>query len=234
MSLMRPREVSSAANPDASGVGLRLGVLGFPALLAQSIALISPTMTAVLLFGAAFAWIAASSTYESYGQIAAQMVIMGIGLGLTSATATESILSVVPPAKAGIGSAVNDATREAGGTLGVAVIGSVFSSIYLRHLGHTSIGSLPPHVRSTARSSVGAAFSVAHHAPAALRHPLAVDVTASFMSGMRVGCVVAAGVCWAGAVGALALPGRAPALTVVPRLPIAAGLAAAEPSSPRG
>ena len=71
--------------------------------------------------------------------IAAQMILMGIGLGLTTAPATESILGVLPPAKAGVGSAVNDATREVGGTLGVAIIGSVFSSIYLHRLAGTAV-----------------------------------------------------------------------------------------------
>ena len=71
-----------------------------------------------------------------YAVIVVQMLMLGTGLGLTSAPATESILSVLPPAKAGVGSAVNDATREAGGTLGVAIIGSVYTSIYVAQLAH--------------------------------------------------------------------------------------------------
>jgi EmrB/QacA subfamily drug resistance transporter len=163
-------------------------------------------VSGLILFGTAFAWIAVSTTYESYLRIALQMIIMGSGLGLTTAPATESILSVLPPAKAGVGSAVNDATREAGGALGVAVIGSVFTSIYVRHLAHTSVTALPGHLAATARSSVGAALSIAQGASAP-PHLLA-EVTESFMSGFHVACVVAAGVCWAGALGALALPGR--------------------------
>ncbi len=162
----------------------------------------------LLLFGAAFAWIAVSTTYEPYLEIAGQMVVMGLGLGLTTAPATESILSVLPAAKAGVGSAVNDATREAGGTLGVAVIGSVFTSIYVHHLAGTSVDALPHDVASAARDSVGAAIAAATHAVPSLRHQLVTDVNASFMSGLHVACLVAAGVCWLGAVGALALPSR--------------------------
>ena len=55
--------------------------------------------------------------------IVPQMVMMGLGMGFISTPATESILQVLPPARAGVGSAVNDATRELGGTLGVAVVG---------------------------------------------------------------------------------------------------------------
>lgn len=164
--------------------------------------------TGLVLFGSAFAWIAFSTTSESYLEIAVQMVVMGTGLGLTTAPATESILSVLPPAKAGIGSAVNDATREAGGTLGVAVIGSVFSSIYLHHLASTPVHALPAGLYRLAGSSVGAAYAIAQRAPASVGPHLAAGVTTSFMSGLHVACLVAAAVCWAGAVVALRLPGR--------------------------
>lgn len=162
----------------------------------------------LVLFGAAFGWIALSSTGESYVQIAAQMIVMGTGLGLTTAPATESILSVLPAAKAGIGSAVNDATREAGGTLGVAVIGSVFSSIYLHHLASTPVHALPSGLYKLAGSSVGAAYAIAGRAPAGVSSDLTAGVTTSFMSGLHTACLVAAAVCWAGALGALRLPGR--------------------------
>src|SRR6478752_7178022 len=91
--------------------------------LATRIGTRAVVVTGLLFLGVAFGWIALSPTFMSYNQIVGQMVFIGLGLGLTSAPATESILSVLPPAKAGVGSAVNDATREAGGTLGVAVLG---------------------------------------------------------------------------------------------------------------
>ena len=55
---------------------------------------------------------------------------MGAGMGLAMAPATEAIMGSLPPAKAGIGSAMNDVVREVGGTLGVAVLGSVLASAY--------------------------------------------------------------------------------------------------------
>ncbi len=73
-----------------------------------------------------YVWVAAAvSLSTGYGTIAAQMVLYRFGMGFTSAPATEAIMGVVSRAKAGVGSAVNDATRLLGGTLGVAVIGSV-------------------------------------------------------------------------------------------------------------
>src|SRR5436305_11836647 len=89
------------------------------------------------------------------------MVVLGTGMGLTSAPATEAIMGVVPKAKAGIGSAVNDATRLLGGTQGVAVIGSVYASLYARRLTGALPAGLPASVTRTTHASVGAAFTVA-------------------------------------------------------------------------
>src|SRR5436305_12102597 len=89
------------------------------------------------------------------------MVVLGTGMGLTSAPATEAIMGVVPKAKAGVGSAVNDATRLLGGTLGVAVIGSVYASLYSSRLTSELPARLPATIAHTAHASVGAALTVA-------------------------------------------------------------------------
>jgi len=107
-------------------------------------------------------------------------------------------MGAVPAAKAGIGSAINDVTRELGGTLGVAVIGSVALSVY-----RDALSGLPAGVAETAWESMGAAYAVAGQlagsgettAAAALR----ADATAGFIDGLSVGCVVAAGVALIGA-----------------------------------
>jgi EmrB/QacA subfamily drug resistance transporter len=164
--------------------------------------------TGLLLFGGAFLWISQAGITTSYDIVVAQMLMMGTGLGMTTAPATESILSVLSPAKAGVGSAVNDATREAGGTLGVAIIGSVYASLYTASLSHSVLSKLTGPALETARSSVGAGLAVAAHAPIAVRAPALDAVQSAFMSGLHTGCVVAACVCAAGALGALALPGR--------------------------
>jgi EmrB/QacA subfamily drug resistance transporter len=163
----------------------------------------------LVLLGSAFGWIALSSTFMPYDHIVGQMVLMGLGLGLTTAPATESILSVLPPAKAGVGSAVNDATREAGGTLGVAVLGSIFTSLYAHHLTTTAFHGLPTHIVSAAQNSISVALTTVGHAQgSATQQQLLDGVQSSFMTGFHVTCVVAAGICLAGAAGALLLPGR--------------------------
>ena len=78
-----------------------------------------------------YVWVAVTTSATlGYGIIAVQMVLYGLGMGLTSAPATESIMGAVSRRQAGVGSAVNDSTRLLGGTLGVAVIGSVYASLY--------------------------------------------------------------------------------------------------------
>ncbi|MFE3113194.1 MFS transporter [Kitasatospora indigofera] len=160
----------------------------------------------LVLLGSSFAWIATSPTFVPYERIVGQMVLLGLGLGLTTAPATESILSVLPPAKAGIGSAVNDATREAGGTLGVAVLGSVFTSVFAGRLADTSFAALPPRTAAAAEESVASALGTAARLE---RADLLTAVQSSFMDAFHLACLVAAGVALLGAVGArLALPGR--------------------------
>ncbi|WP_375488828.1 hypothetical protein [uncultured Jatrophihabitans sp.] len=176
-------------------------------------------MTGLLLLAASFGWIAVSPVDMSYARIVGQMVLMGFGLGMTTATATESILSVLPPAKAGVGSAVNDATREAGGTLGVAVLGSIFTSLYADHLGSTSFSKLAPGALDGAKNSLARALGVVGGAPSSVRAPLLDGVQTSFLHGFHVACIVAAAICLAGAAGASLLPGRiAPRVEAEPEL----------------
>ena len=122
-----------------------------------------------------YLWVSTSSVTTGYGTIAAQMVVLGTGMGLTSAPATEAIMGVVPKAKAGVGSAVNDATRLLGGTLGVAVIGSVYASLYASRLTSELPVGLPATVARTAHASVGAALTTASQA--GVRRPSAARVS---------------------------------------------------------
>ena len=83
--------------------------------------------------------------------------------GLHKRAATEAIMGVVPAEKAGVGSAVNDTTRLLGGTLGVALIGSVYASLYGSRLSTAAAAALPTSLAGTAHSSAGAALIVAQH-----------------------------------------------------------------------
>jgi EmrB/QacA subfamily drug resistance transporter len=158
---------------------------------------------------AGLAWTSTASASTSYLTIAGQMVLIGSGIGLTSAPATESIMGAVPAAKAGVGSAVNDATRILGATLGVAVIGSIYASLYGSRLGSALTVSLPAAASTAAHRSVGDALNAAATLDAghqtALARALRDAASNAFFDGFAVACVVAGGVAVMGAVMAAAL-----------------------------
>jgi EmrB/QacA subfamily drug resistance transporter len=157
----------------------------------------------LLCLAAGLAWTSSASASTSYLTIALQMVLIGSGIGLTSAPATESIMGAVPSAKAGVGSAINDATRILGGTLGVAVIGSIYASIYANRIGSALAPALPDAVAAGAQSSVGAAFEAAAGLGGAHRAALAQALhdaaTTAFFDGFAVACLIAAAVAAIGA-----------------------------------
>ena len=129
--------------------------------------------TGLSLMAMSFTWISTVSAMTGYGTIVGQMILLGSGLGLTTAPATESIMGSLSVDKAGVGSAVNDTTREMGGTLGVAVVGSVFSSVYISALRDSEVvAELPAEARvlteeSTSRGPRGEAAS----SPSSLGNP---------------------------------------------------------------
>src|ERR1700733_12921025 len=167
----------------------------------------------LFLMAAFYVWVSTSSVTTGYGTIAAQMVVLGTGMGLTSAPATEAIMGVVPKAKASVGSAVSDATRLLGGTLGVAVIGSVYASLYASRLADTLPRTVPKTLSRVAHESVGAALEVSarlgHSARAGLAGELHKAASGAFIHGLSAGCLVAGGVAVAGAImAALLLPAQ--------------------------
>jgi EmrB/QacA subfamily drug resistance transporter len=199
--------------PVATSVGI-FSVLGTRlAVRVGTKAIVAGGLLAVTAF---YAWVSAIGSTTSYGIIAAQMVIYGLGMGFTSAPATESIMGAVSRHKAGVGSAVNDATRLLGGTLGVAVIGSVYASLYGSRLDAGLPTRLPGALTHTAHQSVGAALSVANGLGAAGRPGLAATVqhaaSTAFIHGLSVSCLVAGGVAAVGALmAAVLLPSQPPA-----------------------
>jgi hypothetical protein len=158
-----------------------------------------------------FVWVSTADTGTSYLEIAGQMLLGGSGVGLVSAPATEAIMGVLPKAKAGVGSAVNDATRLLGSTLGVAVIGSVYVSLYNNRLTSNLPAELAPGLASTAHNSIGSALELANRTSLsghpALANAVHAAASTSFFHGFNVACLVAAGVSAVGAIAtALLLP----------------------------
>jgi EmrB/QacA subfamily drug resistance transporter len=163
------------------------------------------------IFAAGLAWASTADAATPYLEIATQMLMLGGGLGLTTAPATESIMGSLSADKAGVGSAVNDTTRELGGTLGVAIVGSVFASVYSGRLGGSAaVSALPEQVRATMQRSMAAAQQVVAQLPPPAIPDVRAAVNTAFLDGLQIGSLVSAGIAAAAAVVvAVLLPARA-------------------------
>ena len=159
----------------------------------------------LLMVTAFYIWIAlVNNPTTSYSVIAAQMVLGGLGMGFTTAPATESVMGAVSLSQSGVGSAVNDSTRLVGGTLGVAVIGSVFTSVFSNDIGRHLSATANAAFGGTIRESAGAAFAVASKVSASGHSVLGSQIhqvaSNAFIHGFHVGCFVAAGVAGVGVI----------------------------------
>jgi EmrB/QacA subfamily drug resistance transporter len=107
------------------------------------------------------------------------------------APATTSVMSSLPEAKAGVGSAMNDVNRQVGGALGVAILGSIMNSAYRNRMSDAT-AKLPPHLRTAARDSIGSAHAVAHHLSAAAAQHLDTAAASAFTHALGIGFFAAA------------------------------------------
>ncbi|MFN8039975.1 MAG: MFS transporter [Acidimicrobiales bacterium] len=153
----------------------------------------------------------------SYGGVVIRLMLIALGMAFVMAPATESVMGSLPLAKAGVGSAVNDTTRQVGGALGVAVIGSVLSSTYGTKVAEFFAGTpAPAQAVDAAKGSLGGAIGVAENLRSLGQGPLADKLLAvanqSFVDALHTGALVAAVATFAGVLVALAfLPARAQA-----------------------
>lgn len=136
-----------------------------------------------------------------YGWFVGCMLLMSVGMGLTMAPSTEAVMGSIPRSRAGVGSAMNDTTRQVGGALGVAVLGSLMSSAYHGRM-DGAVAGLPPAAAQAAHDSLGAALQVAAKSgPAGAQ--LAEVARQSFLHAMAIGLRAGALVALAGAVVAI-------------------------------
>jgi EmrB/QacA subfamily drug resistance transporter len=173
-------------------VGVRAVIAGGLALAAAGVSLM--------------ALVTASTGYPLVGL---SLALLGAGIGTASAPATTAIMGLLPLDQAGVGSAVNNAIRQLGGALGVAVLGSLISSGYRAGLSGAVTG-LPRAASAAAGESLGAASQVA----AALPHPQAAALTdaahVAYIHAMNATALAATAAALAGVVIALVfLPRRA-------------------------
>jgi EmrB/QacA subfamily drug resistance transporter len=145
-----------------------------------------------------------------YLLLGASLVVMAAGVGLATPSATTGIMASLPMSKAGVGSAVNDTTREVGGAVGIAVVGSVLASVYRSGIGD-ALAMLPPERAEVAHDNIGAAVTVGETTlggdPGALNRYLDI-VGNAFTDGLNAGMAVSS---------VLALVGALAILTWYPR-----------------
>ncbi len=154
---------------------------------------------------------------SGYALVLATIMVLGIGMGLAMAPATDSIMGSLPREKAGVGSAVNDTTRMVGGSLGVAVLGSLLSAGYHATIdGSAAIAKLPPAAAATAHDSLGGAVQVAARLGGTGGQSLLNDATQAFVDAMSHAVLAGATVALVGGLIALIwLPARATTPTEV-------------------
>ena len=138
------------------------------------------------------------------------MVLLALGLSSITAPTAEAVMGSVADDQRGAAAGVNNTTRELGGTLGVAVFGSVFASSYApRIISAFRPLPIPAGPKAEAHQSVAAALAVVAHAPHAVRPALQSVAFSAFHSGLEVACIAGAGVAVLGALAAARLlPGR--------------------------
>ena len=147
--------------------------------------------TGMLLIAAAMFSFRFLDATSSYGHIIAGFFPMAAGMALASAPMTSSIMSAVPPRRAGAGSSMNDATRELGAALGVAVLGSLTGTHYASAVAG-AIGSLDPTRQATVKGSLAGAEEVAASLPSAAGSTLRVAAQDAFVGGIHLAVTVGA------------------------------------------
>jgi len=146
-----------------------------------------------------------------YWHIAWRLMLLALGMGLVMAPSTDSVMGSLPLGKAGVGSAVNDTTRQVGGALGVAIIGSVLASVYGSQVSEfLNARGAPAQVIDAAQGSLGGANLVASQLSKVSSEGLLSVANTAFVDALHWGVIVAAIPVALGAIGVfLYLPAQA-------------------------
>ena len=183
-----PLQAGLATLPDAvAGIAIapftpRLTIrFGAPRVMAAGFAVLT----------VCFALLGTVDATTGYGFLVVPITLAGVGLSLTTIPATNDIMAATPLAKAGIGSAVNDATREIGAALGIAVLGTISTVMYRRSIDTTV---LPPDLAGAASESPGAALGAIEGLTAVESGVVGGEVSAAISRAFAVSMIAAAAI----------------------------------------
>jgi EmrB/QacA subfamily drug resistance transporter len=159
---------------------------------------------------AALLLLSQATVTSGYTLVGIALALLGAGIGTSMAPATDAIMGSLPLAKAGVGSAVNDTTRQVGGALGVAILGSITNSVYRSHVATSAaVSALPAAARTTVGNGIGNALGVAQGLGTPAGAGVATDAKVAFVHAMQLTAYVGVAFALAGAVVAfLWLPSR--------------------------
>jgi EmrB/QacA subfamily drug resistance transporter len=166
----------------------------FSARIAARIGTKNTVSLGIMIAAAGFLYYSQTLHAEvTYLQLMIGMCIITTGIGTTMSPATNSIMSSIPVNKAGVGSAMNDTTRQVGGALGV-VLGTLLNSTYISHINSADwIGQLPDQVISAIRSGIQSAHIAAQSIPdAGLSAMIITQSNEAFSAGAAYATLVAA------------------------------------------
>jgi hypothetical protein len=152
-----------------------------------------------------------TTVHDTYIDALPWFFLMGVGVGLTLAPSTDSIMGSVPKEEAGVGSATSDTSMQVGGALGVGVLGTALIIRYQNFMTPLLAQfQIPADIKTVILGSVGGALGVAQRLPGSSGDALANAATRGFISGMDIGLIIASGIVGVAAVVVLALlPNRA-------------------------
>src|ERR1700761_6865340 len=187
---------------------LSAGIRALPfALATAAVSPISPVLAkrfgthriipaGMVLMGIGLLDFSTAGVHTGYPALAVAVAIMGAGMGLVMAPASNTIMTTVPAHQAGAGSAINDTIREVGGALGVAIVGSLAAAGYRSHLSTAlHAAHVPAAVTKVATGSVAAANAVGARVGGASGHqplpPSPSPYVTAMADGMRVAAAVA-------------------------------------------
>ena len=148
-------------------------------------------VSGLVLMALGFLTLAQLDESSSYLAFIEGLLVFGVGMAVAGTPATTAIVSSLPPAKQGVASAMNDTTREVGSALGIAILGSMFSTGYRDAVGSATT-ALPPAAAHAVSESAAAGLQVAAQVPGQAGTMLAHTVRAAFMDGMSTSLTIGA------------------------------------------
>ena len=160
-------------------------------------------MTGFAVMAAGFVLGAFTDLGTGYGYTATWFALVGFGLGCSMPQAMNAALGVLDPERAGTGSGLLQAFRQVGGTVGVAVLGTVLNSVYRHDVDTTGLST---QAADAVEKSLGGGLTVAAKTGSA---DLANSVRDAFLTSLNTTMWVSAGIAAVGAVlAAVLMPKR--------------------------